>query len=65
MSGGMQRTEHADDGEDRERQSNLDPCIARESAKRILPRLVGRQREPLRQDKTVERGERQHHGEGG
>lgn len=30
----MQRAERADDSEDREPQNNLDPCIARESAKR-------------------------------
>lgn len=64
MSGGMQRAQHADHGEDREPQNNLDQCIARDGAKRILPRLLGRKGQRRRQDEAVGRRESPHRGEG-
>src|SRR5207248_1106433 len=46
VSGGMQRTEDADHGEDREPQRNLDQRIARQNAKRILPHSLQLNRRP-------------------
>ena len=61
----MQRAEHADHREDREPQGNLDQCIAREPAMRILPRTIGTQGELRRQGEPVERGEYKDQGESG